>query len=754
MDAIQLQLVIPFHQPLTAGRDELTRASDEFYAPFLEQVENYPDLRLTFYFGGHLLDFLSKHREDLLMRLRTLYQAGRVEVLSGLFYGGIPALLPESDIRGQLQMGFEYWESLLGEAPAGVWLPELAWNTDVPRLLSETEAQYSFGSASQLMRDEYTHRGLGVVEHGGHATATYLLDDTLSRSLVGSDVDRWVDSVVDRAGGVPVPVISVWVDGERLGREVGTRAWAFERGWLGDFFGALSGGRREIVSVRPVDSFDAVRPVSALKLVHGCADPIEADANASAPVDWPDFTQRFREVDTLARRMLRASEKLRDCVATMQEEGLEDEWGDELATAQRLLFSAQTPDAYWRGRRAGFSDPDIRGATYARIIEAEAKIDLLVQGSDDFIAEEFDDRDGDLVEEVFITTRLLTVWTAPADGGTIRTLDDRLGAVALFDVPPRRFEDHFHRAAEAPFATDLEMEARGPRGLLDPLPRRQHELPLDTDRNDRAGTRDWILDRGTSSAEFFSGSALDLTPEFVDWSELRNEIDEDEDLTYHLDLEATMNLAGVSRRAVDVRKSVRVPIDLPEVHLDFAVRTNEAGTFVYATEIPLRLPGGVLRVDQHEHEPSQSEFHQAKVVEFEGASGTVVRLTFSRPVDLWADSIRTTIKDADGFRGVDQGLVLVVVTEVETSAELSMILRVESEAADPLPAELDEESRPTAEMPVPPVFGDAPSVEPPVAGAEANEEPIEEDDEYEYEEVDGEDDDEEEYEYEYVDEEE
>ncbi|MEO1172136.1 MAG: hypothetical protein AAFX94_08800, partial [Myxococcota bacterium] len=295
MDAIQLQLVIPFHQPLSVNKDELAQACDDFYAPFLQRIESHSELAVAVYFGGHLLDFLSKHREDLLMRVRALHQAGRIEVLSGLFYGGLPALLPEQDIRGQLQMGFEYWESLLGEAPAGVWLPELAWNTDVPRILSETEAMYSFGAASQLLRDEYPHRGIGMVQHAGHRVATYLLDDTLSRSIVGSDVDRWVDSVVDRAGGMADPVISVWVDGERLGREPGSRVWAFERGWLDAFFHAIAGGRSEVTTVRPLDSFDSVRPVSALKLVHGCADSIEADANAMAPVDWPDFMQRFRE---------------------------------------------------------------------------------------------------------------------------------------------------------------------------------------------------------------------------------------------------------------------------------------------------------------------------------------------------------------------------------------------------------------------------------------------------------------------------
>ncbi|MEM6731970.1 MAG: alpha-amylase/4-alpha-glucanotransferase domain-containing protein, partial [Myxococcota bacterium] len=650
MEPIQLQLVIPFHQPLSVGSDELAEACERFYEPFVARVEAHEGLQLTLHFGGHLLDYLSRNREDLLMRLRALYQAGRIEILSGLFYGGIPALLPEEDVRGQLQMGSEYWESLLGEAPTGVWFPELAWTSEIPRFLSESEALYGFGSSSQFQRGEYPTRGLGVLERSGHKLATYLLDDTLSRSIVGSDVDRWVDSVVDRASGLPRPVISVWVRGERLGFEPGSHAWAFERGWLDSFMKALGGGRSEIQSVRPVDSFDSVRPVTAVKLNHGCADVVEPDAGSVASVDWYDFLQNFQEVDTLARRMLRASDKLRETVTLMEEESLEAEWSGQLATAQRLLFSAQAPDAYWRGRGAGFSDPLVRSATYARLIEAEQMIDTLVQGPDDFIAEEEDDRDGDLLDEVIIATRYLTAWLDPNQGGRLRTLDDRIGVQTLLDVPPRRSETFFHRASEAPFASAVELEARGPRGPLDPLPRREHELVLETDRSARCGLRDWILDDGTSAAELFSGSALDLTPEFPVWELLRSEIDDEGDLSFHLETQAELPLAGVSRRTLSVRRGVHIPIDQPEVAIDAQISGVDGERLLYATEFPIRITEPALWVDEQPHEPSQSEFHGAREVAVRSEDGTTVRLRFYRPVDVWADRIRTTLKDVDGFR--------------------------------------------------------------------------------------------------------
>lgn len=681
MEPIRLQLIIPFHEPLSATTDQLAEACERFYEPFITRIEAHPQLALTLHFGGHLLDHLSKHREDLLMRVRGLQQRGTLEVLGGLFYGGLPALLPEADVRGQLQMGAEYWESLLGETPGGVWLPELAWSADVPRLLSETDVLYGFGSASQFIRRDFPDRGLGVFERNGHRVAVYLLDDSLSRSLIGADVDRWVDSVVFRAAGESEPVISVWVQGERLGNEPGSRAWAFERGWLDSLFGVLAGGRSEIRTVTPASSFDAVRPVTPLKFVHGCSEVLGADTGDAFSADWPDFPRNFTEVDTLNRRMLRASDKLREAVITMQDEGVEEEWGGELATAQRLVFSAQAPDAYWRGRGAGFSDPEVRGATYERLIQAESMIDALVQGADDFIGSEEDDRDGDLLDEVFVSNRYLTAWLNLSEGGQLRTLDDRLRRMTLLDVPPRRQESFYAHAAESLFRSPHDIEARGPRGLLDPLPRTERTLPLEVDGSQRCGTRDWLLDVGTSAGELFSGSALDLKPRFCDWQVLRNEIDEEGDLTFHLELEAMLELAGVSKRQVTLRKHIQIPVDRPEVRIDYAIAG--ADRLVLAPEFPIAARGSTLWSDEPHPEPNQIELSQCTRVEVRTETTAAVHIEFSRPVDVWADRIRTTVRDVDGYRGADQGLVVVPAIAVEGSSEFSVMVRFDPKSDQP-----------------------------------------------------------------------
>ncbi|MEL6548009.1 MAG: alpha-amylase/4-alpha-glucanotransferase domain-containing protein, partial [Myxococcota bacterium] len=308
-----------------------------------------------------------------------------------------------------------------------------------------------------------------------------------------------------------------------------------------------------------------------------------------------------------------------------------------------------------------------------------------------------------------------------------------------------------------------------------PLPRLEQDLPLDTDRSERCGLRDWILDDGASAAELFSGSALDLTPEHAFWEVHRNEIDED-DLSYRYRGQANFALAGMARRTVEIERELRIGIDAPEIHISTRVRPAEAGRLVFATEIPIGLENSVMSIDGQNHEPSQSEYHEAHEITVVGRDGSALNLSFSPPVDVWADRIRTTVKDVDGFRASDQGVSLVIALRVEGETHFEMTLSV------PAPDVPDEqEDRPTIQMPTPPSFelpeepdpsgldqiieGDVlaetgepaedPNSEPNEEVADLEEEEDSEDDgeeyEYEYEEVEeGEEPgDDEEYEYEY-----
>ncbi|MBC7794987.1 MAG: hypothetical protein H7Z43_14880, partial [Clostridia bacterium] len=93
MAPIRLQVVIPFHQSIAADTNAIENAVASCYDPILRAIEESSGVRVAVHFSGHLLDHLSRKGEDFLLRVKSLERDGRVEVLGGLFYGSIPALL-------------------------------------------------------------------------------------------------------------------------------------------------------------------------------------------------------------------------------------------------------------------------------------------------------------------------------------------------------------------------------------------------------------------------------------------------------------------------------------------------------------------------------------------------------------------------------------------------------------------------------------------------------------------------------------
>ena len=674
-DPIRIQVVIPFHQPLTTSDADLAEACKTCYVPILDAIEQAEDLRVCLHFNGHILDYLARKQEDVLLRLKTLNKRGQVEILGGLFYGGIPALLPEMDVRGQIEMAGEFWDSYLGMVPKGLWLSELAWTPELPRLLEETGMDYSFIASGQLHMKEGTQRSLGCVERGGQAMAAFVLDSVLSSNLPGRPVHEWVQGAVDRGIKNGHRLINVWVRAESLGLEPGSAEHCLgPDGWLKQWFAALSEANG-LEPVLPEGTFPQVRPVEPLRLRNSVAPELHPMAGASdALVDWTDFPFEYAEVDTMYRRMLRASEKLREAIGIMEDEELEETWSDKLATAQRLVFGAQAPDAYWRGTGPGFGDPALRDATMARLQRAEAMIDMLVQGEEDWLSTEEEDLDGDLSEEVFVSTRHLMAWLVPSHGADIRSLDNRASERNVFDVGSRRQEPYFASMAKAP--KGKQPTPSGKRG--ENLVRLTDDLPTDADAIPRRGMRHWIVEQDTSPQEFFSGSAVDLPSSRASWDVMNNGIDEDGDCSYTLSISSQLPLQGHKPRTLHVQKDLNIPIDSATVQQDIKMRLEGGPAVLWGLEIPVRLGLGPMKVlaDGHEAVQSKPLLHGVKLLRLEAQDGEAMEIEFAAGTDVWWLPVRTSLRDLDGYRAVDQGVVVVPVVRVDQEVTLSMTLRL------------------------------------------------------------------------------
>ena len=624
MSAMRVQVVIAFHQPLTASETQIEAACERGYAPLLDAIALQPKAKVALHFTGHLLDILSRRQPELLGNVKALVASGQAEVLGGLFYGAVPSLLHELDVRGQIEMMAEYWESTVGAAPAGFWLPELAWSEELPRLLDETGLRYGFASSSQILFPSSARSPLGFIECGGHGVAAYVLDPDLSKALLYDPVSAWVDALANREGA---GLVTVWARAEDLGLKPGSAERCFSGGWLAEWLQVLGGGRAGIESVLPGPSLVQTKPALPVRLAPSLPGELGACGVRPGAVTWTQLALESPALDVVYRRMLRVSDKLREAIDAMEADGLEDAWSDVLATAQRLVFSAQSPDVCWRGPHQGFADPCLRDAVVDRLCEAEAMIDTLVQGEQDWISAEEADRDGDLVDEIFIANRLLGVWIVPAHGGILRAIDDRDAARNILDVEGAALRERF--------------------------------LPADAVRSEVIGAKSSALleTRGKTEIE-------------------KSEIDEEGDGTYHLKVRTRLGLPGLKPASVLIRKSLDVPIDRAELTLGYELETEGAG--LVAVEIPVRLAAEevAVLVNGKPVEHLDAEIPEVETIVFKASHGTTLTLCCEPALDVWL---------AEATPGEpDKGLWVLPLLRPDrvTTATLKLVLRGDSSKAD------------------------------------------------------------------------
>ena len=544
-----LQLIVTWHQPLGASGAVLAAACQAIYLPWLAQLEAQPSLRTALHIGGHLLDHLARHQGPLLTRLATLQSQGRLEVLAGPFYGPEPALVPEGDLRSQVQMASEFWYGVLGATPAGCWWPAAATAAELPLLLCDTEIAYVFVAAARLAAPAAATPlgGLVSLQRGGVRLAAFVVAAAPAPTAAPS-ARAWLEGSLQRHSHEDGGLLTLAIAVEPLG--------AAGAAWLAALASASQAAA--VAWTLPAVAVTAQRPAQPAALLAAATGAV-ADA------------LRYPEMDTIGRRMLRASERLREAVATMEDEGKGGSWGGALATAQRQLFAAQSGEVYRYCAAHPYFDAGLRDAAQTRLAAVETTVDGLAQ-SGDFIAVEDVDLDGDLVEELWVASGSLAVWLVPSQGGVVRHLEERQAGLSLLDASGHGCSLAGSEAASA----------------LPPL------LPLGC-----RGLRPWLLEAGTTVEEFFAGEALNLLSEGTRWATEHAGIDEAGDADFLLITSAEASLPSLPQRQVHLRQEILMAIDRPCLTWRAAVTLAGEGAPQLALELPLRgeVPASQLWAD-------------------------------------------------------------------------------------------------------------------------------------------------------------
>ncbi len=604
MSGVRLILALHNHQPVGNFDGVFDEAYRLSYGPFLDVMEDYPEIPFVLHTSGPLLEWLVEHEPGYVHRLRTLVESGRVEILGGGFYEPILTMIPRRDRIGQIRAYAEYLKDNLGADVRGAWLAERVWEQPLAADLAEAGVEYVF------LDDFHFHRaGLSDDDLLGY----YLTEDHGRLLKVFPGVERlrylmpyrephesylYLRQIAEQRPGSTVVFAD---DGEKFGVWPESHNHVFVHGWLRRFCDMLAANRGWLHVTTFAQAVDTTLPLGkvylpdssyremtewalpttklvAFKDAYGRLDHHPAGSQLRPFVRgggaWRNFKARYAETDEMYSRMLAISDRL----AALTVAGKADP--DLLDAARDELYRGQCNCPYWHGAFGGLYLPHLRNAIYHHLIASHDLLDEAEGLEAPRVALDVADYNLDARQEVKLENDRLIALVRPAQGGHVYELDVRhckTNVLATLDRRPEAYHAGVASGAGGPYESSKRVEGLNERLVYDRHPRKalvDHVYPLDVRMEDLIACRD--VERG----DFATGAYLSRA------------IRQDD----HVEL--VMERPGwADGHAIQVRKAIRLDEDSPtlEIHytleelpegvpIRFAVEFNLAGMAGHAED--------------------------------------------------------------------------------------------------------------------------------------------------------------------------
>jgi 4-alpha-glucanotransferase len=445
--SLRLCLVLHNHQPIGNFDGVIEQAYRDSYLPFLDVFEPFSQLKISLHTSGPLLLWLEERHPEYLDRVRDLVAAGRIEIVGGPCYEPILTMLPSRDRIGQIRKYTTWLNQRFDTDVRGMWMPERVWESQLIRDIVPGGMQYT-------ILDDFHFRAAGWSDH--QLTNYYLTEDDgqVLRVFPGSERLRYLIPFASPhetiaycrqiAEAAPGSTLLFGDDGEKFGTWPDTQVHVYERGWLRNFFEALTQERSWLATSTPSEVIRTSPPTGKIYLpdcsyreMTEWSLPVEEQAIYDEVIHllqetsywtktsrflrggfWRNFRVKYSEANEMYCRMLEVSRRLEESRRNSADEAL-------LPQAEDHLYRGQCNCPYWHGAFGGIYLPHLRNATYRELIAADSLIER-ANGRDgawvDIAAEDFDK---DLLPEVRLANDQLIAYLAPSRGGMMYELDQR-----------------------------------------------------------------------------------------------------------------------------------------------------------------------------------------------------------------------------------------------------------------------------------------------------------------------------------------
>lgn len=496
---VRLIFALHNHQPVGNFDSVFDDAYRHSYAPFLELIENYPDIPVCLHTSGPLLEWLVETKPEYIARLRGLVEAGRVEILGGGFFEPILTMIPHRDRVGQIRRYSDFLEQTFGQKIRGAWLAERVWEQGLTSALVEAGIEYTvlddfhFQRAGEAPDNLF---GYYLTEDEGHLLKVFPNSERMRYITPWNEPHVAYEYLRNLGYERPGAVVVCGDDGEKFGGWPETYEHVYAKGWFRHFFDMIRGNldwlepttfSRVVDSTVPLgkvylpdasyrEMTEWVLPTGQQASYTSAVKRAETDPAAAylrpfvrSGGSWRNFKAKYPESDEMYTRMLGLSRRLADLEAL----GSADQ---ELLDVARLeLYQAQCNCPYWHGAFGGLYLPHLRNAIYRHLIGCHDALDQAQGRGGPRASLEVADWNLDARQEVMLENDRLVAMVRPASGGHIYELDVRHAGTNLLATLDRRPEPYHGTIAAASHATP-QYQPEGPSNLHDRVILKQEGL--------------------------------------------------------------------------------------------------------------------------------------------------------------------------------------------------------------------------------------------------------------------------------------
>lgn len=694
---VRLVLILHNHQPIGNFDGVFENAYRDSYAPFLETLREYPEIKIVLHNSGSLLEWIVAHHPEYIDQLREFVQRGQIEILGGPFFEPILANIPRRDRVGQIRLYAEYLENLFGQPVRGMWVPERVWEQSFASDIATAEIEYTvlddthFRNAGLSPQSLFGHY---LTEDEGQRLSVFPITERLRYTIPWEHPEASIQYLRELANRVPNAIAVCGDDGEKFGVWPGTHDLVFKRGWLRQFFDALRANQDWIQTTTLAECVDHVPPIglcylpdSSYREMTEWVLPSELQQTLAAlkqrheqDPDWPEIKQflrggfwrnfrvKYPEANEMSARAMLVSSRLEELMRL----DARGEHRERLAAARVELYRGQCNCSYWHGAFGGLYLPHLRNAIYQHLISADNILEEVAgklglanhPGSGSWVRIDSDDFDFDARKEIRLASDRLVAFVAPARGGHLYELDLRSICHNVLATLDRRVEPYHDKIRQAALnrTTPAGIGGVDPNGGIN-FKQPDLDRKLIYDRTPRKSLVDHFLADGTSIEQFQRGegeigdfatgafqSVMRRSPERVEAVLTRmGRVGEHEILL-------TKRIA-IDRRSGAVLEVLYVLEHLPpNTPLQFAVELNFSGMPAGADDRYFYDASG-CRLGQLQTELDLPATPRIGLVD--EWLGLDAALEFSEPANLWTFPIQTVSNSEGGFETVHQSCAVV-----------------------------------------------------------------------------------------------